>query len=172
MLVDRCLGNVMLGEMKKETTLEEWQLQDANALRRLFEARTETTAQGKPISQMDFGAKYGIGSQGMVWQYIHGHRPLNIKAAVSFAQGLGVKVSDFSETLGHQIEEASQADGNGPALKVVESDSARRLQWVTDEEADLLDNFRACAAMERAQARVFVESLPKTVTRADVRDNG
>jgi hypothetical protein len=162
----------MLDEMKKQTTLEEWQLQDAEALRHLFEARTEKTGEGRLISQMDFGAKYGIGSQGMVWQYLRGHRPLNIKAAVSFARGLGVKVSDFSETLGRQIEDAFQADGNGPVLKVVENGEARRLQWVTDEEADLLGSFRACGEMARAQARVYVDALPKEISRADLRDNG
>lgn len=159
----------MLGQMKK---LEEWQLHDAKALLRLFEARTETTAEGKVISQMDFGAKYAIGSQGMVWQYIHGHRPLNIKAAVAFARGLGVTVADFSETLGRQIEDASQVDGSASTLRVVENGSAKKLQWVTEDEADLLGSFRACGEMEKAQARVYLESLPKAIQRTDLRDNG
>jgi len=161
----------MLARMKKEKTLEEWQLRDAQALRRLFDTRTEKTAEGKPISQMEFGAKHGIGSQGMVWQYLNGRRPLNIKAAVSFARGLGVKVSDISETLASQIEDAAQVDSDSVNLKLVKSDAPPQLQWVTEQEAKLLAEFRACGPAEKLQSLVFVESLPKTLKRGAIRDN-
>lgn len=162
----------MLAKMKKEKTLESWQVEDAQRLRQLFEARAERGSEGKTISQMEFGAKYGIGTQGMVWQYLSARRPLNIKAAVAFARGLGAKVSDFSAILANQIEEASQMEGDRPVLQVVQDQVASpQLQWVTEQEAKLLANFRACGDSEKAQAMVYVDSLPKTIKRAPLRDN-
>lgn len=73
---------------------------DAARLRDLFKARTK-------LSQAAFGKQYGLGSQGMVWQYLSGSTPLNIPAARKFAEGLGVSIDSFSPTLARQIEEAS-----------------------------------------------------------------
>ncbi|RQT74783.1 helix-turn-helix transcriptional regulator [Burkholderia cepacia] len=58
------------------------------------------------LSQGEFGARYGIGTQGMVWQYLNGRRPLNIAAATAFATGLGVKIPSFSYRLAQEIERA------------------------------------------------------------------
>ena len=160
----------MLLQMKKEKVLEEWQIADAQRLRQLFDARLETVAEGKLISQMEFGAKYGIGSQGMVWQYLNAHRPLNIKAAVAFARGLGVSVTEFSPTLAQQIGEASGVAQDMPKIGLVVQNSEQHLQWVTEEEMRLLDKFRACAPGERAHAMVFVDSLPKAVFPSQLRD--
>lgn len=86
--------------VKKSTGLEQWQVEDAARLKRLFEAREPK------ISQMKFGEDYGIGSQGMVWQYLSAARPLNIDAATKFALGLGVSIDDFSVEIAGQIESA------------------------------------------------------------------
>lgn len=48
------------------------------------------------MTQEKFGAEYGIGSQGMVWQYLNGYTPLNIEAAAKFAQGLRCTIRDIS----------------------------------------------------------------------------
>lgn len=85
---------------KSAKPLEHWQIQDAEALKRLFKERAT-------LSQEDFGAKYEIGSQGMVWQYLNARRPLNIKAAEAFARGLGVSIADFSKTIAEQIQAAA-----------------------------------------------------------------
>ncbi|MET0319398.1 MAG: LexA family transcriptional regulator [Duganella sp.] len=85
------------------TTLESWQQDDAARLRALLAAREPK------LSQADFGAQFGLGSQGMVWQYVAGRRPLNIKAATAFARGLGVPVDAFSPTIALQIAEASRS---------------------------------------------------------------
>jgi SOS-response transcriptional repressor LexA len=66
---------------------------EAAALRELWDARKEKR------SQEAFGAEFGLGTQGMVWQYLNGKRPLNLKAAIAFATELGVKISDFSPRL-------------------------------------------------------------------------
>lgn len=60
-------------------------------LRELYEARTP-----KGMTQADFGATYGLGTQGLVWQYLNGYTPLNIEAAAKFATGLGCKIADIS----------------------------------------------------------------------------
>ncbi|BET09408.1 hypothetical protein [Pandoraea sputorum] len=83
----------------KEKELPQWQLEEASSLAKLFAERTD-------LSQAEFGARYEIGSQGMVWQYLNGHRPLNIGAATAFAIGLGVKIPAFSPRLAADIQRA------------------------------------------------------------------
>ena len=100
--------------VKKSTTLEDWQIADAARLKRLFEDR-------KPkISQMQFGADFGIGVQGMVWQYLSGMRPLNIDAAMKFSAGLEVPIDQFSENIARQVEAAFKltAKGMSPAATI------------------------------------------------------
>lgn len=86
--------------VKKSTVLEQWQTDDAARLKALFEGREPK------ISQMKFGEDFDIGSQGMVWQYLTGMRPLNIDAAMKFARGLNVPIDRFSERLADQIDMA------------------------------------------------------------------
>jgi transcriptional regulator with XRE-family HTH domain len=70
-------------------------------LKRLYDARV------RGMNQDEFGAKYGIGSQGMVSQYLTGHRPLNLEAAAKFARGLRCTIYEISpemaETIRHEI---------------------------------------------------------------------
>jgi transcriptional regulator with XRE-family HTH domain len=88
--------------------LEDWQVQDAARLKRLFESRSE-------LSQLEFGSEFEIGSQGVVWQYLNGHIPLNLSAAIKFARGLGAAVKDFSPTLALQLGQANHAESNAIA---------------------------------------------------------
>jgi transcriptional regulator with XRE-family HTH domain len=67
-------------------------------LRRLFDERAG-------LSQQDFAKRYGFGTQGMVWQYLSGHRPLNYEAAAKFAKGLGCKIDDFSPEMAAALRE-------------------------------------------------------------------
>src|SRR5688572_845879 len=65
---------------------------DAHArLRRLYQERIPAG-----MSQAEFGAAYGIGTQGMVWQYLNGYTPLNFEAAAKFARGLRCTIHDIS----------------------------------------------------------------------------
>ncbi len=82
----------------QKNRLEAWQIEDAERLRALFAER----AAG--ISQAKFGERYGIGTQGMVWQYLNAHRPLNPKAAKAFADGLKLTLADISPKLAALIE--------------------------------------------------------------------
>ncbi|MDR0251508.1 MAG: hypothetical protein LBI35_09445 [Burkholderiales bacterium] len=65
---------------------------EAKALRELFAAGTD-------LSQAAFGKAFDIGTQGMVWQYLHADTALNLEAALKFARGLKCSVADFSPRL-------------------------------------------------------------------------
>ena len=52
------------------------------------------------MGQEKFGALYDLGGQGNVTQYINGHIPINLEAAIKFAHALNVQVSAISPTLG------------------------------------------------------------------------
>lgn len=76
--------------------------EESAALKRLFTMHSK-------LSQAAFGAEYGLGTQGNVWQYLNAHSPLNAQAAVKFANGLGVSVREFSPRLADEIEGLSSA---------------------------------------------------------------
>lgn len=112
---------------KPKKPIESWQQEDAARLKDLFAKRA-----GK--SQSDFGAEYDIGSQGMVWQYLNAHRPLNIAAAQGFARGLEVDIDDFSPTIAAQIRQASSAVTNDTprVVRAQTRDSAENLPLIFD----------------------------------------
>lgn len=94
---------------KERKSLEPWQIEDAGRLRRLWEEFHTRTK----MSQSQFGAKFDIGTQGAVWQYLQGERALNLRAAIRFAKGLGVFVSDISPTLAAELPDALQSPLQG-----------------------------------------------------------
>lgn len=67
-------------------------------LKRLYEDRAP-----KGMSQGKFGELYEIGTQGMVWQYLHGYRPLNIEAAAKFARGLRCTIFDICPEMTEEL---------------------------------------------------------------------
>lgn len=101
---------IKVADMAADTRkpLEDWQAQDSARLKKLFEQRTK-------LSQLQFGEEFDIGSQGLVWQYLNGHIPLNLGAALKFASGLGVAVKEFSPNLAKQLGHANHAEGNAVA---------------------------------------------------------
>lgn len=76
-------------------------LSDPDAWRTLKKLYEDNVPEG--MSQEQFGQRYGIGSQGMVWQYLNGHTPLTVEACARFARGLGVKIEDISPILGDAL---------------------------------------------------------------------
>lgn len=81
---------------KRKAKLEDWQKEDAARLKDLF-------AKSKK-SQAEFGDDHGIGTQGAVWQYLNAVIPLNLDAALKFADGLDVSISDFSPRLADALQ--------------------------------------------------------------------
>lgn len=74
-----------------------------DAHERLKELFRERLPEG--MTQEEFGERYGIGSQGMVWQYLNGWTPLNIEAAEKFAAGLNCTIADISQEMASYIKE-------------------------------------------------------------------
>ena len=79
---------------------------DNERLRDLFQERST-------LSQKEFGKRFGIGTAGMVSQYLLGRRPLNLQAAVKFAEGLGVPLESISPTLAAEVSRAAAVMGAG-----------------------------------------------------------
>lgn len=69
---------------------------------RLRELYLERVPSG--MSQADFGEVYGLGTQGMVWQYLNGYTPLNVEAAAKFAKGLRCTIEDISPEMARTIK--------------------------------------------------------------------
>lgn len=82
---------------------------EAQALKSAFEAHARSAG----LSQERFGLEFDIGSQGMVWQYLNGHRPLNLSVALKFARGLNVPVETFSPRLAHELRAAGVMESTG-----------------------------------------------------------
>jgi len=72
---------------------------DAERLKKLYEERSP-----KGMSQSEFGARFNIGNQSMVSQYLNGARPLNIEAVAKFAKGLDCNIRDISPTIAQALE--------------------------------------------------------------------
>lgn len=94
MLVDSINSVATVTRMGDSSVASDVVAAEAAELKRLFLSR-----RNDGVTQEQFGQAHGIGSQGMVWQYLNGRRPLNLKAAAAFAQGLGCSVRDFSPRL-------------------------------------------------------------------------
>lgn len=118
--------------------LEQWQRDDARRLRALWASRMSPK-----LSQAAFGSQFDIGSQGMVWQYLNGHRALNPKAAAGFAMGLKCQVSDFSPRLGRDIGKLSDREKTGSLANFTLIDRYRDAHHATghgdndDEEGEV-----------------------------------
>ena len=67
-------------------------------LRKLFDERAG-------MSQLEFAERFGLGTQGMVWQYLSGYRPLNYEAAAKFARGLNCRIDDFSPEMAESLRQ-------------------------------------------------------------------
>lgn len=75
---------------------------EAAALKAIYERK----AAG--IERKAFGKLHDIGSGSMMWQYLEGHRPLNLAAASRFARALDVPIDSFSQRLAAEAAEGYQ----------------------------------------------------------------
>lgn len=130
--------------------IEPWQIEDAKRLRELFDVKkAEAKRNGERLTQEMLAELAGIPSTAMTWQYLAGHRALNIKSAAGFAKALGVAVGDFSPALAEQI--ASVAPGVAAAPSAAEdvassySLSVEKLlliNAINEKEAAILRRYR------------------------------
>lgn len=116
---------------KRKKPLTDSQLADSARLRELFESRVE-------VSQLEFGQTFGIGNQGMVWQYLNADKPkgsaLNVTAATKFARGVKCRVADFSPTLQEEIDQLAQFATQSNVLPLPPASAIQRevLAWMDE----------------------------------------
>ena len=91
----------------RASRLTDSEREDTRRLKSLFDKKAE-------LSQKDFGARWGIGSPGMMSQYLTGKRSIGLAAAIKFAKGLGVEVADISPTLAQQLPRPTQVRDDKP----------------------------------------------------------
>lgn len=144
--------------VKKITTLEPWQADDAARLQALWDNRE------LKISQMKFGADYNLGTQGMVWQYLTGARPLNIDAAVKFSRGLNVTIDQFSPRIAEQIADAYQRTGRRNDDQVSGNVASKTAS--TADEMQLLAVHRLGDDMDRLALNELVASISESIGNA------
>lgn len=135
-------------------TLEKWQIDDASRLKELFDSKAQ-------FSQEEFGRRFEVGTQGMVWQYLNARRALNIKAASAFAKGLGVTVDSFSPRLADEIRLAASHIADAiPALPVGAESGARpcdRIALVMAEQHLDVQELAQLLAVEPPVVRAWLE---------------
>lgn len=126
------LRNDMISIACVKATASDVKDQEALALRAIFDIRVT-------ISQGDFGKAHGLGTASMVWQYLTGHRPLNLAAAIKFAAGMEVQIDAFSPRLAAEVAAAyplTSAAHHKPsqrAVRLVAAEPAAPRPLTTDE---------------------------------------
>ena len=120
---------------RSKPALRRQQEEDAKRLKALFAAKA------KPRwTQETFGKEFDIGSGQMVWQYLSGHRPLNMDVASKFAKGLGVPLGEISPRLANDlsalltlIREDKEASETERAIRYIRDNmTAEQLRgWLT-----------------------------------------
>ena len=81
---------------KKRAKITDENVRESLALKKIWDSRPH-------VSQEEFGAKYDIGTQGVVSHFLNGRTALHIKAAMAFAAELRCDVKDFSPRLASEI---------------------------------------------------------------------
>ena len=84
--------DLRMGQSKR-SHIEPVHIEEAGRLKATYKERVVD------MSQAAFGEVFGIGSQGMVWQYLNARSPLGLEAAHRFAAGLSCQIADFSPRL-------------------------------------------------------------------------
>lgn len=90
------------------------------------------------MSQKEFGKEFKLGTGSMVWQYLHGHRSLNLKAGSRFARGLGVSMVEFSPRLALELQDLMETLG----LQATSNDGNQEYARIPCVELVLRPNFK------------------------------
>lgn len=173
------------------------QLDDAARLKDLFlRWQKRQREAGLPSSQEAASEQLGF-NQSSMSQYLNGKIPLNIDAATGFAELLGCAVVDLSPAIADQAAKyaaitqgvvskqkpAHKDSKSKPAELRREEGSADKqqedaprtatvanLQWITDQEAQLLSEFRQCAEAQKRSLLSSARGLPKVKAITLARD--
>lgn len=134
------------------------------ALRALWDAYQADKA-AMPLSQAAFGAQYGIGVQGMVWQYLNNQRPLHLPVAIAFAKGLGVPIRSFSPRLADLAATAVQLNQEPGTDEAARAFAARYAAMPFEQRRKLEEVFRLVTGTRLSDEQVE-EKMPITRARS------
>lgn len=129
---------------KAVTKVDDQQAAEARRLAELYRERSGG------LTQEEFGSRYNIGTQGMMWQLLNGRRPLSLKSAVGFAKGLNVPLEAVSPSIAAEVKEAAKFV---PDLVVEHEDGSVDVFEYKRQKID--------PAEAEAQSRRFAEALQK-----------
>ncbi|MDN3512666.1 MAG: helix-turn-helix domain-containing protein [Candidatus Jettenia sp.] len=104
--------------------------EDANRLMDIFEDRREKHG----ITQSSLADALGYSSQSSVSQYLIGKIPLNVEAAIKFAEGLHCRVSDFSPSLQKEIDRIARFASSNVAEEESQTDSSNKKKILKPEK--------------------------------------
>jgi transcriptional regulator with XRE-family HTH domain len=104
-----------------------------------------------------------------------GRRGPETATLIALANATGVEFLWLQQGSGPQIagkpvESAAPTEDEKTRLRVVELASAPKLQWITEREAELLSEFRACAEPQKTRLMAAARGLPKSETIIASRD--
>lgn len=140
----------------KRKPLEDWQLADAVRLKALFANRQDK------VSQAEFASRHKFGeTQGIVWQYLNGRIPLNIKALLKFSRALGVGPDEISPRLSQSLDQVPTVRPmlqQTLAIYVTEPERQKRLLELYDklrreQQDEFLQRIEAAASANEAIVR-------------------
>lgn len=97
------------------------------------------------LTQAALADDLGFSGQSSVSQYLKGKIPLNVDAALKFAQRFKCSVSDFSPSIQGEIDRIAEFASKNASLTVqhIPNETRRRYEAQTPIERQLLDRFRA-----------------------------
>jgi SOS-response transcriptional repressor LexA len=112
-------------------TLSPHQLADAKRLKAAWKAYQDARREvGERPTQEWLAAETGLGTQGVIWQYLNGNIPLNLKALLKICKAIGSRPSDISPTLTESMPDfvAAQKTLASPKIGTNPNSAADMLQ--------------------------------------------
>lgn len=90
------------------------QLADAERLKAAWSDYQESRrVMGERPTQEWLASVTGLGTQGVVWQYLHGRIPLNLKALLAICSAIGARPSEISPSLTKELSDLT--NGGSPS---------------------------------------------------------
>lgn len=135
------------------------QLADAKRLRNLFDAwqAAGKKSKGHRRTQQHLATRYFRHSTaGTVWQYLHGHRPLNEDAVHLFAQAFGCSLADISPSLARSFNSKVAATRIGSKVR----DSGSRREPYIVQTSPTKAEIRGVATMSQSGTWQWTDMLP------------
>lgn len=135
------------------------QLEDAARLKKIFEKWQAQRKESKVAASQE-AATDALAldfNQSSISQYVNGGIPLNQKAAVKFARGLGCTIAEFSPSIAAEIIEAMSHVGKIPGVGSVDDSTLHLLRPV---EVHIVTRFRLTDSAGQTDILDMVNTVP------------